>query len=115
MLTWVELVGSISERRQGIKWHANSARQLLQSLSIPGDNDPTRETLSMMKVEKDREARRSIRYMFTSAPSPTARLCVLDMDKDTKKKATVLDMSKHALMFQRSHYSLGPGAVLTAV
>ena len=31
-----------------------------QSLSIPGDNEPTRETLSMMNVDKDREARRSI-------------------------------------------------------
>ena len=72
------------------------------------------------KTEKRGEASRSAcaHVYVGSLPNRSrgaARLCVVDMDKDTKKKATVLDMSKHALMFQRSHYSLGPGAVLTAV
>ena len=36
-------------------------------------------------------------------------------DKDTKKKATVLDMSKRAPMLEKSRPPLGPGAALIAI
>ena len=36
-------------------------------------------------------------------------------DKDTKKKATVLDMSKWAPMLEKYRHPFGPGAALTAI
>ena len=67
--------GASLNEDKGSSGTQNSVQQLLHSLSIPGDNEPTIETLSMMNVDKDREARRSITerlptHMFTSGPSP---------------------------------------------
>ena len=52
--------GASLDEDKGSSGTQNSVQQLLQNLSIPGDNEPTRETLSMMNVDKDREASRSI-------------------------------------------------------
>ena len=66
--------GAILNEDKGSSGTQNSVQQLLQSLSIPGDNEPTRDFVDM-NVDKDREARRGITERIpvghvSSGPSP---------------------------------------------
>ena len=66
-------------------------------LRVPGDNEPTREILSMMNVDKDREARRGIperipmtHVYFGSLPDDTEshHHCTTEIAEDAVLKRT---------------------------